>query len=278
MKSFHKVRPELREWILATARAGHGVPEVLRLLKEAGYDAAQSRRAVSEVLDIPLTSLNAVAPRPSGRRPRHPEAPQVLVDGRPIRIAISVEAPALRVLDDLLSTEECDGLIELARPRLNRAMTVDQQGKQQVDAARTSQGMFFSLGETPLIAALEARLATLLDMPVEFGEGLQVLHYLPGQEYEAHHDWFDPSQPGYSTITAKGGQRVASVVMYLNTPEEGGGTGFPAVGLTVTAQRGSAVYFAYETGEQASLHAGLPVTRGEKWIATKWLRERPFRP
>jgi len=66
--------------------------------------------------------------------------------------------------------------------------------------------------------------------------------------------------------------------MYLNTPEEGGGTGFPAVGLTVTAQRGSAVYFAYETGEQASLHAGLPVTRGEKWIATKWLRERPFRP
>ncbi|HEY9133783.1 MAG TPA: 2OG-Fe(II) oxygenase [Dyella sp.] len=277
MKSFHKIRPELREWILATARAGHGVPDVLRLLKEAGYDAAQARRAVSEVLNIPLTSLNAVAPRPSGRRPKHPEAPQVDVDGRAIRIAVSVESPALRVLEGLLTDEECEQLIALAKPRMHRAMTVDVNGKQQVDEARTSQGMFFTLGETPLIAALEARLANLLDMPVEFGEGLQVLHYLPGQEYEAHQDWFDPSQPGFTAITAKGGQRVASVVMYLNTPEEGGGTGFPAIGMVVTARQGSAVYFAYETGEQASLHAGLPVSKGEKWIATKWLRERPFR-
>lgn len=277
MKSFHKVRPELREWILATARAGHGVPDVLRLLKEAGYDAAQARRAVSEVLNIPLTSLNAVAPRPSGRRPKHPEAPQVDVDGRAVRIGVSVESPALRVLEGLLTEHECEQLIALAQPRMRRAMTVDVHGKQQVDDARTSQGMFFSLGETPLIAALEARLASLLDMPVEFGEGLQVLHYLPGQEYEAHQDWFDPSQPGFAAITAKGGQRVASVVMYLNTPEEGGGTGFPAIGMVVTARKGSAVYFAYETGEQASLHAGLPVIRGEKWIATKWLRERPFR-
>ncbi|HEX7816777.1 2OG-Fe(II) oxygenase [Dyella sp.] len=277
MKSFHKVRPELREWILATARAGHGVPEVLRLLKEAGYDAAQSRRAVSEVLDLPLSSLNAVTPRPSGRRPAHPQAPAVALDDRAIRVSISVDSPTLRVLEGLLTPSECDDLIEAARPRLNRAMTVDKDGRQQVDAARTSQGMFFALGETPMIAALEERLARLLDMPVEFGEGLQVLHYLPGQEYEPHHDWFDPSQPGYSAITARGGQRVASVVMYLNTPEEGGGTGFPAIGLTVTAMRGSAVYFAYETGEQASLHAGLPVVRGEKWIATKWLRERSFK-
>jgi len=79
-------------------------------------------------------------------------------------------------------------------------------------------------------------------------------------------------------VTARGGQRIASVVMYLNTPEEGGGTGFPHIGLTVTAMRGSAVYFAYETGDQASLHAGLPVIKGEKWIATKWLRERPYQP
>jgi len=64
--------------------------------------------------------------------------------------------------------------------------------------------------------------------------------------------------------------------MYLNTPEAGGGTAFPQVGLTVTALRGSAVYFAYDTGDEASLHAGLPVEKGEKWIATKWLRERPF--
>jgi prolyl 4-hydroxylase len=137
--------------------------------------------------------------------------------------------------------------------------------------------MFFKLGETPLVRNIEARLAKLLDLPVEHGEGLQVLHYLPGQEYEPHYDWFDPTQPGYAAVTARGGQRIASVVMYLNTPEEGGGTAFPNVGLTVTAQTGSAVYFAYEGGDTSSLHAGLPVIRGEKWIATKWLRERPLR-
>ena len=128
----------------------------------------------------------------------------------------------------------------------------------------------------PLVRSIEQRLARLLDLPVEHGEGLQVLHYLPGQEYEPHYDWFDPAQPGYSALTARGGQRIASVVMYLNTPEEGGGTAFPQVGLTVTAIAGSAVYFAYETGDTSSLHAGLPVLRGEKWIATKWLRERPL--
>ncbi|KZV15472.1 prolyl 4-hydroxylase alpha subunit [Dorcoceras hygrometricum] len=136
--------------------------------------------------------------------------------------------------------------------------------------------MFFKLGELPPVARLEQRIAELFDIPVSHGEGLQILHYLPGQEYQPHYDWFDPGQPGYAAITARGGQRIASVVMYLNTPEAGGGTAFPEVGLTVTALRGSAVYFAYEGGDASSLHAGLPVQRGEKWIATKWLRERPY--
>lgn len=277
MKLHTKIRPELREWILATASAGHGVTDLLRLMKEAGYDLTQSRRMVSEVLKIPLAALTASTAKPSGRRPRHPEAPLVTVDGQTMRVTVSVDAPPLRVLEGLLSAEECAALIELAKPRLQRALTVDSNGKQQIDETRTSQGMFFALGELPLIQAIEKRLADLFDMPADHGEGLQILNYQPGQEYEPHFDWFDPAQPGYTAITAKGGQRVASIVMYLNTPDEGGGTGFPALGLTVTAWRGSAVYFAYETGDQSSLHAGLPVLRGEKWIATKWLRERPFR-
>jgi prolyl 4-hydroxylase len=155
-------------------------------------------------------------------------------------------------------------------------MTVDTDGNHQVDDRRTSEGMFFALNELPLIGLIEQRLASLLGLPVNHGEGLQILHYLPGQEYKPHFDWFDPEHPGFSAITAAGGQRIASVVMYLNTPEQGGGTAFPELGLTVAARRGTAVYFAYESGDPNSLHAGLPVTRGEKWIATKWLRERPY--
>ena len=279
MTSRPPIRPELREWILSTTRAGHSVEAVLKLMLETGYDPRQSRSIVASVLNMPISALDAhtQAPNgPPGRRTRHPEAPQMTVDDRSIEVSLSTESPLLRVLHNLLSAEECEGLIKEASPRLQRAKTVDSSGKQQIDARRTSEGMFFAMGESPLIQRIEQRIASLLSMPVDHGEGLQVLHYLPGQQYEPHYDWFDPEQPGFAAITAKGGQRIASLVMYLNTPEEGGGTSFPELGLTVTALRGSAVYFAYDTGDHASLHAGLPVQQGEKWIATKWLRERPF--
>ena len=273
------ISPELREWILTTTSAGHGVPDVLRLMKEHGYDPRQSRSIVAEVLKLPLAALLVGTDKaiPPGLRTQHPEAPGVTIDGHAVDITLSVDTPALRLLDGILAEQECNDLIALARPRLQRALTVDVEGKQQVDQRRTSEGMFFKPNELPLIGRIEQRLAALLGVPVNHGEGLQILHYLPGQEYEPHYDWFDPEQPGYGAITAIGGQRIASVVMYLNTPEQGGGTAFPEIGLTVIARRGSAVYFAYEGGDRTSLHAGLPVTRGEKWIATKWLRERPYR-
>ena len=273
------ISPELREWILATTRAGHGVPDVLRLMKENGYDPRQSRSIVADVLKLSLTALNASTDKtaPKGMRTKHPEAPSVDVDGHTIGVSLCVDEPPLRVLEGILGDTECAELIELARPRLQRALTVDDEGNQQVDQRRTSEGMFFTLGELPLIRQIEQRLAGLLEVPASHGEGLQILHYLPGQEYEPHFDWFDPELPGFQGITRAGGQRIASVVMYLNTPEQGGGTAFPELGLTVTARRGAAVYFAYEGGDPSSLHAGLPVIRGEKWIATKWLRERPYR-
>ncbi|MHB1058467.1 MAG: 2OG-Fe(II) oxygenase [Rhodanobacter sp.] len=274
------ISPELREWILATTRAGHGVADVLRLMKENGYDPRQSRSIVAEVLKLPLAALHASTAKslpPQGLRTKHPEPPEVRIGGHAVGISLSVDAPALRVLENILTEHECAELIALARPRLQRALTVDSEGRNQVDQRRTSEGMFFALDELPLVGRIEQRLAGLLGVPASHGEGLQILHYLPGQEYEPHFDWFDSEQPGYEAITAVGGQRIASVVMYLNTPAQGGGTAFPELGLTVTARRGSAVYFAYESGDASSLHAGLPVLQGEKWIATKWLRERPYK-
>lgn len=275
--SNHTIRPELREWILATARSGHSLSELLKLLKDAGYGGEQSRQMVARVLNLPLATVLAASKKGfSGQRTRHPEPPRQTVQGHEIRVALSTDTPVVRLLEHMLTDEECDALIAEARPRLARSLTVDVDGRHQTDERRTSKGMFFGIGETALVDRIEQRIAALLHIPVNHGEGLQILHYLPGQEYEPHFDWFDPTQPGFSAVTARGGQRIASVVMYLNTPEEGGGTGFPSIGLTVTAMRGSAVYFAYETGDQASLHAGLPVLKGEKWIATKWLRERPY--
>lgn len=89
-----------------------------------------------------------------------------------------------------------------------------------------------------------------------------------------HYDYFDPARPGSAKTLARGGQRVASVVMYLNTPERGGATTFPDARFEVAAVKGNAVFFAYDRPHPmtGSLHAGAPVVAGEKWVATKWLR------
>ncbi len=78
------------------------------------------------------------------------------------------------------------------------------------------------------------------------GEGLQILRYRPGAEYKPHNDYFDPAHSGTARILERGGQRVATLVMYLNTPDGGGATTFPDVGLEVAPVRGNAVFFSYD--------------------------------
>jgi prolyl 4-hydroxylase len=170
-------------------------------------------------------------------------------------------------------------MIALAAPRMARSETVhNASGGSEVHASRTSDGMFFERGEHPVCDVIERRIAALLNWPLENGEGLQVLRYRPGAEYKAHHDYFDPAQPGTPTILQRGGQRVASLVCYLNTPVAGGSTVFPDVALDVAAVKGNAVFFSYDKAHPTtkSLHGGSPVIDGEKWVATKWVRERRF--
>ena len=155
---------------------------------------------------------------------------------------------------------------------------ITSTGGSEVNAARTSEGMFFERGANPLVRRIEERIAALLNWPLENGEGLQVLHYQPGAEYKPHHDYFDPAHAGTPTILKRGGQRVGSLVMYLNTPEYGGATTFPDVHLEVAPIKGNAVFFSYNRPHPITrtLHGGAPVVAGEKWVATKWLREGRF--
>jgi prolyl 4-hydroxylase len=147
-----------------------------------------------------------------------------------------------------------------------------------VNADRTSYGMFFQRGENELVRRIEQRIARLVNWPEENGEGLQILQYGPGAEYKPHYDYFDPAEPGTPTILRRGGQRVGTIVMYLAEPAKGGGTVFPDVHMEVAPKRGNAVFFSYERAHPSThtLHGGAPVLAGEKWIATKWLRERRF--
>ena len=206
-------------------------------------------------------------------------SPRVWAHDREVSILMSMREPRVVVFGNLLADEECDEMVELADQRLARSHTVDTStGDSEVNAARTSDGMFFSRGEHLVCERLEARLAALVQWPLENGEGLQVLRYRPGAEYKPHYDYFDPREPGTATILKRGGQRVATILMYLNEPARGGGTLFPDVGLEVGPRRGNGVFFSYDVPHPSSRtkHCGSPVKEGEKWIATKWLRENKF--
>ena len=204
---------------------------------------------------------------------------QIDLGDRTVDVLLSMSRPRVVVFGNFLSDDECTALIDAARPRMARSLTVENAtGGEAVNADRTSNGMFFRRAESELVARIETRIARLLHWPLENGEGLQVLNYQPGAEYKPHYDYFDPQAPGTPTILKRGGQRVGTLVMYLNNPECGGGTTFPDVGLEVSPQRGNAVFFAYDRPHPSSqtLLGGAPVIRGEKWVATKWLREREF--
>lgn len=261
---------ELRDWIAAQTADGHGREAVLQAMLAAGWSHQAATEALTE------TPPSAVpVPWPVAA------ASSLRLDAGDRQVAIStvMRAPDLLVLENLLDTDECLALIAAARPRLQRSLTVAlETGGEEVHDDRTSDGMFFTRGETGLVASIEARIAKLLDWPVENGEGLQVLRYGPGAEYKPHYDYFDPAEPGSATILARGGQRVATLVIYLQEPEQGGATVFPDLRLQVAPRRGSAVFFSYGQAHPCSqtLHGGMPVLAGEKWIATKWLREREF--
>jgi len=200
---------------------------------------------------------------------------------RKVHLLFALNAPRVVLFGDLLDASECDALVEASRGKLERSTVLNPAtGERDVGMERTSSGTYFRRGEHPLVTTIEQRIAELTGHPVEHGEPLQILHYLPGAEYKPHYDWFDPAQAGNQAVLAQGGQRVATVVMYLNDVESGGSTVFPQVGLDVLPRKGNAVFFAYKNPGEApdprSLHGGTPVAAGEKWIATKWIRERAY--
>ena len=277
------ITPELRDWIIAQAQAHVPAPVLLQAMRDAGWEEDVALDAMETTLNAHLaqTAQQEGLPRAAALpQPALQHSPGCVDAGdRRVEMLVSMALPRLVVFGNLLSGEECDALIALAAPRLARSLTVDTgTGGEEVNADRTSAGMFFTRGENPLVQRIEARIARLLQWPLDHGEGLQVLHYPPGAEYKPHYDYFDPAEPGTPTLLRRGGQRVATLLLYLNTPEQGGGTVFPDVFMEVAAQRGNGVFFSYDRPhpDTRSLHGGAPVLAGEKWIATKWLRERDF--
>ena len=283
MSGGQHITPELRQWIIEQAQAGCRLQDVLQSMVRSGWSEPVALEALESTLQQHMDAVAASQGWPTAVKVPEMDlslSPSVLDLGdRTAVVAMTMSLPRVVVIDGLLSEAECDDLIALAEPCMARSLTVHTRtGGDEINAARTSDGMFFRRGETGLIQRIEQRIARLVNWPVENGEGLQVLHYKPGAEYKPHYDYFDPAEPGTPSILKRGGQRVGTVVMYLNHVEKGGGTTFPDAMLEVTPRKGSAVFFSYDRPHPSTktLHGGAPVIAGEKWVATKWLRESVF--
>jgi prolyl 4-hydroxylase len=267
---------ELQDWILHNTEVGHSPEALLEKLVSAGWNEAVALDALERTLRSRVAELGILTvPEPdlSGS----PTA--VSVGDRRMEVLLSVKMPRLVVFKNFLSDEECDAMIDAARPRLAASTVIDDDsGANAMHHGRVSDGMFFGRCESPLLRTVEERIAELVRWPLDHGETIQVLRYGTGGKYDPHFDYFDPKLPGSAEPIRIAGNRVGTFIMVLQAPQRGGSTLFPDAGIEVFAQRGNGVFFSYDRPDHATrtLHGGAPVIEGEKWIATKWFRERVF--
>ncbi|EIE25378.1 hypothetical protein COCSUDRAFT_35772 [Coccomyxa subellipsoidea C-169] len=201
--------------------------------------------------------------------------------------------PRAYLYHNFLTEAEADYLVQKGKPHMEKSEVVDNEtGKSAPSKVRTSSGMFLNRGEDDVIERIEARIAKYTAIPKENGEGLQILHYQASEEYRPHFDYFHDN-----FNTQNGGQRIATMLMYLSDVEDGGETVFPEssdkpnvgntkfsqcaqAGAAAKPKKGDALFFYSLTPDgrmdEKSLHAGCPVMKGDKWSATKWLRVDRF--
>jgi len=183
------------------------------------------------------------------------------------------DRPHALLFERLLEPRECAYLIESARELFEPSMVYDLSHQRVRDTIRTSDGATLNwLIEDPAIHALNRRIAQATATPYENGEALQVLRYSPGQQYHPHFDWVD----------AAANQRIWTALVYLNDGYEGGATAFVRTGLEVRGRTGDMLLFSNADadghGDPLAEHAGLAVTAGTKYLATRWIREARWIP
>lgn len=182
--------------------------------------------------------------------------------------------PHIEIVRSLLTADECAYLIRRAGPLLKPSFVDDgRTGIGRPDPIRTSHGAAFVPHEEDLVVqAINRRIAAATGTDVHNAEALYVMRYTPGQQYRPHMD----ALPGLPN------QREWTAIAYLNEAFEGGATAFPDLGLSLRLDAGDLLLFRNSGPDQQPdprmRHAGEPVTSGEKWIATRWIRHGPHDP
>jgi prolyl 4-hydroxylase len=183
----------------------------------------------------------------------------------------------LFILREFLGADACQMLCALIDANRRPSTLADDQG---VARFRTSETCDLD-PDHPLVAEVRSRLAGLTGIPLAHAEPLQGQRYAPGQEFRPHTDTFNPGGADYFIHCAEAGQRSWTTMIYLNEPEDGGATRFKAIGKTVRPEAGKLLAWNNllpdGTPNEATLHQGMKVRQGTKYILTQWYRERPLR-
>jgi prolyl 4-hydroxylase len=190
--------------------------------------------------------------------------------------------PKVYAIKGLLSDLECSHFQKIAKQNLKRSRVSgfdkDNNKKGLMDERRTSSQCWIKLSHDHITTDVAVRISKLANIPLSHAESFQVVHYAISQEYQPHLDTFDPEVNEYRPYLENGGQRISTAICYLNNVEEGGETIFPNLSKTVKPEKGKIIVFdnCYKNSDKPhldSLHGGLPVLRGEKWIVNLWFRK-----
>ncbi len=264
-----------------------GAPELAQAMTICQSDAACSQylnqRLLQDLSEKNSTSSVAQSPALAIDWPSLEQAlPQLAADIQFAAVEILHEAPLIRRLPELIHPLVLDALINLAAPLVQRSQIVDAHtGESRVDPMRTCSHV--TLGPRQhdhVLEALERGISRVSGMPALNGEFLQILRYRPGEEFRPHVDYFNESGAGTYQSLADGGQRAQTVLLYLNDDYDGGSTWFPKLQLDIKGRRGDMLQFhnlgADGIGHRDSLHAGMPVMSGEKWLLSQWIRSESY--
>ncbi len=191
-------------------------------------------------------------------------------------VRMPVDSVELYVIRNFLTADLCADLIGIIdQNRIPSPVVADDP----VPAYRTSETCYLSPANAA-VAKVEARLDRLTGIDPMFGELLQGQRYAVGQQFKPHHDFFHTDQAYWREQVEIGGQRTWTAMAFLNEPEGGGQTNFPTANVTITPRTGNLLIWnnmdSLGSPNSATLHQGLPVDVGVKYILTKWYRERPW--
>ncbi|MFL9841026.1 2OG-Fe(II) oxygenase [Sphingomonas sp. ST-64] len=217
-----------------------------------------------------VTMLRALDDAESDRQLAMLERAPVLEDTLAAPRTILSERPLIVRITGFASIEECDYLTAHSAAELRPALVVDPAtGEGKPDPVRRSDAMsILALDEDLVIHNLNRRIAAATGTSTRQGEPLNILRYAPGQEFRRHHDAY-AGVPGAS-------QRILTALIWLNDDYSGGETVFTELGLRVAGRKGDALVFrnTLDDGrrDERGWHAGAPVERGEKWLASRWIR------